>query len=376
MYQSHKFTDEELKLAMSEGVAKYEFARIHDVHVSNVRRRWHKIVRQGYSPEHDMTHQAPDGYILKGTSTLYNEEGKLKAQWVKTTIDEQRQAELMKAAIEAMTEDLPKLKPNLQLPEYANKDLLAVYPLGDPHIGMLSYKPETGEKWSLKIAEKVFCTAFDRAIKSAPSCDQAIIFNLGDFFHYDNIAGVTSRSGNSLDTDSTYAHMVKVGVKIIRQMITTALTHHNKVKIINSIGNHDDTGAIFLSVCLTHMYEDEPRVEVEQDPSPFHYVRFGKVLLGAHHGHTCKMDNLPGVMATDKYKDWGETRYRYWLTGHIHHDSKKEYPGCMVESFRTLAAKDAYATYGGWRSGRDTKVIVYHKNYGEVERHTINIEQV
>ena len=85
------------------------------------------------------------------------------------------------------------------------------------------------------------------------------------------------------------------------------------------------------------------------------------------------MDRLPGVMAADKAKDWGETEFRYWLTGHIHHDSKKEFPGVMVESFRTLAARDSYATAGGWRSGRDTKCIVYHKEYGEIERHSVNI---
>jgi len=88
------------------------------------------------------------------------------------------------------------------------------------------------------------------------------------------------------------------------------------------------------------------------------------------------MDKLPAVMAADRPQDWGQTEFRYWLTGHIHHDSKIEAPGCMVESFRTLAAKDAYASYGGWRSGRDTKVIVYHKDFGEVERHTIALAQM
>ena len=81
-------------------------------------------------------------------------------------------------------------------------------------------------------------------------------------------------------------------------------------------------------------------------------------------------------MATDRAKDWGETEYRYWATGHIHHDTLKEYPGVKVESFRTIAAKDAYATWNGYRSGQDSKAIVYHKDFGEVERHTVNLRMV
>ena len=43
---------------------------------------------------------------------------------------------------------------------------------------------------------------------------------------------------------------------------------------------------------------------------------------------------------------------------------------------RTLAAKDAYASRGGYMSGRDAKVITYHKIYGEVGRQTININMI
>jgi len=47
-----------------------------------------------------------------------------------------------------------------------------------------------------------------------------------------------------------------------------------------------------------------------------------------------------------------------------------------LEQHRTLAAKDAYASRGGYLSGRDSKVITYHKNFGEVKRSTININML
>lgn len=334
-----------------------------------------RAARAGYSPEHDMTRTAPEGFHVRGTSTLYDAEGNAKLQWVKSSIDHERQREIMQQAIEALGADLPRL-PATVGPEYAKSDLMAVYPLGDPHIGMLSWAQETGVDWDLAIAEKAFRGVFDRLVKTAPHCEQAVIVNLGDYFHYDNMEGTTSRSKHSLDTDGRYAKMVQVGVRILRQMIHSALEHHKSVRVINATGNHDDTGSLFLSVCLANIYENEPRVTIDQAPAPFHYVQHGKTMFGVHHGHTCKPGQLPGVMAADQPVMWGETIHRYWYTGHIHHETKKEFPGVVQESFRTVAAKDAYAAWGGYRAGQDSKCIVLHNLHGEVERHTVNISQL
>lgn len=372
-----KITDEMLRQSLLDGMTVSAIASKYDMAARTVSRRKAALAARGFSPEHDMKHEVPEGFKLKGTSTCYGPDNEIKQQWVKTCEDKEAQMRLFIESIKAFIEEIPKVIPSTVYNEHdVNDDIISVYPLGDPHIGMMAWDKEVGENWDLAIAEHTFISIFDRVVKAAPRSKQAVIINLGDFFHYDNLEGTTSRSGHSLDRDGRYAKMVQVGVMIIRRMIASALEHHETVKIINVIGNHDDTGSIFLSVCLKHVYENEPRVIIDDSPAPFHYVRFGKVLLGAHHGHTCKMDRLPGVMASDRAKDWGDTEFRYWLTGHIHHDSKKEHPGCMVESFRTLAAKDAYAAYGGWRSGRDTKVIVYHKDFGEIERHTINIAQM
>lgn len=345
---------------------------------TTVRNTFHTVERlaasRGEAPANDLDYPLPAGQIVTGVSTLQKSpDGNL--QWIKTKVSYEKQLDLMKEAVESLITDLPKVKAIPYKGSNANGDTIAVYPLGDPHVGMMSWSEETGIDWDLKIAEAKFLDVFDRLVRTAPNCKEAVIVNLGDFFHADNAIGVTARSGHHLDMDGRYAKMVKVGMKIMRRMIETALEHHEIVRVITVQGNHDDCGAMFLRVALANIYEDNPRVLVDQSPAPFHYVRFGKVLLGTHHGHSCKAPNLPGVMASDRAEDWGQTEYRYWLTGHIHHDSKKEYPGVTVESFRTLAAKDAYAAWGGYRSGQDSKCIVYHKDFGEVERHTVNISQ-
>jgi hypothetical protein len=140
------------------------------------------------------------------------------------------------------------------------------------------------------------------------------------------------------------------------------------VHVINAPGNHDETGALWLSIALANVYEREPPVSIDRNPSVFAYYRFGRVLIGVHHGHACKPDKLPGVMAVDRAQDWGETEHRHWLIGHVHHESRREFAGVTVESFGTLAAKDAYATTGGWRSARSMQSLVFHAKHGEVAR--------
>lgn len=324
----------------------------------------------------DSGNYVSSGEVLKGSSTLYDEEGNIKLQWVKTDVEKTNQLDALKELVEELAEHLPVFDKKPYEKSYASSDLMAVYPLGDPHIGMKAYKDEAGDDWDLIKAQEAFCGVFDRLVKTAPNCQKAVIVNLGDYFHRDNVAGVTERHKHVLDTDGNYMMMVDTGLKIMIQMIDSALEHHESVQVINMLGNHDDTGAMFLQAALKHMYQNEPRVDVGCTSSVFQYFQHGKCFFGVHHGHTCKSDKLPLVMATDRPKEWGYSDHRYWLTGHIHHDTRKEYSGCTVESFRTIAAKDAYAYAGGYRSGQDSKALVIHKDYGEVERHTINVAQV
>jgi hypothetical protein len=326
---------------------------------------------RGWSPEHQMVHPAAPGFNVKGTSTLYREDGTVAAQWVKTTADAQAREAALVAAVEAMAADLPRVRARKAKGAWRT-DLLTVYPIGDPHLGMLSWPDETGEDWNLDIARQVHADAMAALVEAAPRTETAVVVNLGDALHFDSMEAKTPRSGHLLDADGRYAKIIDVAITTMRQCIESALAKHKRVHVICVPGNHDETGGLWLARLLAIAYEREPRVTVDTSPGVFAYYRFGKVLLGVHHGHTCKPDKLPGVMAADRAKDWGEAEHRHWLTGHVHHESRKEYAGVTVESFGTLAARDAYATNGGWRSGRSMQAIVYHVEHGEVARSRVS----
>lgn len=334
-----------------------------------------RAARQGYAPEHDMTRTVPDGFFTKGVSTYYNRDGEPIGQWVKTAIDQERQLEIFREAVEAMAEDLPRIKARPADKSY-NDELMSVIPFGDPHFGMYAWADEVGNDFDLTIAKRDLCAAVQYLVSQSPTSKRCVIINLGDFFHADNTEGKTAKHGNVLDMDTRLPKVIRVGVSAMRQCIETALTRHEVVEVINAIGNHDEVLSMALSIMLANVYEDEPRVVVHDAPTRRHYVRHGKVLLGITHGDRTKDSELPGIMATEKAEDWGQTRHRYFYRGHHHHDTRMEYNGCMVEQFRTLAPGDAYAVGGGWLSGRDMKLIVHHKEYGEVARTTCSIDML
>jgi len=330
---------------------------------------------RGFSPDHDMTRPAPDGYKVKGTSTYYDEDGNVRGQWVKTDVDRDARLQAMQDALLATFEDIAPL-PAVKSPKRASKDLLTVIPLGDPHLGMYAWADEAGQDFDTDIAAEQLKAAVDRLVSVAPASHTAILDNLGDFFHADNMENKTRRSGNVLDVDTRWARVLSIGVDTMIHLVRRMLDHHKKVIVRNNIGNHDEHSSIMLSIAMQAFFRNNNRVQIDVSPSPFWYYRHGEVLIGTTHGDRTKPAALPQIMATDRPLDWGETKYRYWYTGHIHHQSRYEFPGCQVESFRTLAASDAWHHGQGYRSGRDMHCIVHHRQQGDLERHRVGIEQL
>ena len=281
--------------------------------------------------------------------------------------------EILKEALDEVAAEYKGTAKPVKAPPRNNSDLLVCYPMGDPHVGLYAWREEAGEDFDCDIARSDLLAATSRLVEVAPPSERAIICNLGDFFHADNMQNRTARSGHPLDVDTRWPRVLRVGCQIMIDLIGLALRKHQKVEVINAIGNHDDHSSVMLSAFLEAFFHNEPRVHVYSTASKFHYVTHGKSLIGVTHGDTVKPVQLGGVMSADQPDAWGKSEHRYWLTGHIHHSSKMELPGCTVESFRTLAAKDAWATAAGYRAGRDMYAIVYSKEFGEVERYRCDI---
>lgn len=332
-----------------------------------------RAAMRGYSPQHGMTKTVPNGYLVKGVSTYYDPDGKVRGQWVKSALDDEKRIEFVKQAIVALTEDIKGAAKPIPQPTVKRDDLLCVYPLGDPHIGMHAWGKETGDDFDLTIAKRLTMSAVDRLVESAPPSDTALLLPLGDVFHANDQTNATPAHKHPLDVDGRFVKVLHVGIQTFRYAVERLLEKHQKVVVRFVSGNHDPQAIWALAFTIAAFFDNEPRVEVDLSPSAHWYYRFGKVLIGATHGDKSKSNQLMGVMAADRPEDWGQTKHRHWLCGHVHHSSVQEYPGCTVETFRTLAAADSYAAGYGYRAGRDMRCLVYHIEHGEIERHRADV---
>jgi len=330
---------------------------------------------QGYSPEHDLNKVAPSPFVVRGYSNYYDKDGKLRGQWLKTKVDDNKLQAVMLETIEALKEDIPRVS-LISPPPLGNDNLLNCYVITDYHYGMLSWQEETGADWDLKIAEDLIIRWFGQSIHQSPDANTAIFAQLSDFLHFDGMDAVTPASKHLLDVDTRFAKVVRSAIRILRTVIDMLLQKHQHVHVLMLDANHDPVSQIWLREWFNVFYENEPRVTVDTSPSPYNAYEFGNTALFFHHGHKRNVNNVSEVFAAQFREMFGRTKYAYAHLGHLHSIDVKENNLMVVEQHRTLAAPDAYAARGGWLSGRDAKVITYDKRFGEVSRITINSDML
>lgn len=365
-----KITDDDIVDALKAHGSNAKAAEALGVNLRTLTRRKAMLPLKGYSPEHDMTHHVPDGFLANGVSTYYNRDGKPTGQWVIARQDAKRVRELIDGVMAGLCAEIPREQPQ-RAPKQSPDGLLAAYIVTDYHLGMLAWGEETGADWDLQIAEDMLVAWFAQAMAETPDTEVGLFAQLGDFLHWDGWDAVTPTSRHILDADSRFPKLVRVASRAIKRIIRMMLAKHLRVRVLMAEGNHDMASSVWLRQLVAEMFADEPRVVVDMRPDPYYCVEHGATSLFFHHGHKKRMAGIDRVFAAKFREIFGRTLHAYAHMGHLHHIDVKESDLMVVEQHRTLAAPDAHASRGGWMSGRDAQVIVYCAKYGERMRRRI-----
>lgn len=349
------------------------------------------------------TTDLPEGHRLKGVSVLTGADGALDSRWDKTERDTTARAttplpaEFTIKKVARCTDSQGQTRAEWRSYDQAAADrfsamvracesfatryqskyiprpgpvagfgarLLNVFPLGDPHIGMLAWAPASGENFDLKIASASLRAVVDELVTQAPCAGEALLVNVGDFFHADDNTQLTPGHGNKLDVEGRSEKVFDLGCELMVWLITRLLEKHEIVRVFNAPGNHDPQTSRFLAAWLRAWFRAEPRVVIEPNLNPFAYYRFGRTLFGVTHGDNCKPAELPEIMAADARELWGQTEWHLWLTGHVHHDQVKDYRDCSVMTFCTLAARDYWHNWKGYRARRALQRMTFDLEKG------------
>ena len=321
--------------------------------------------------EHGPKFEVPDGHTVKGVSALVDEDGRTIQQWVKTQAG---QAQQTRDDLIAIFQEY-RGKAEVIAPPYeaCDEDLLVVYPFSDMHLGMLSWGRETGASWDLRIAHKAVLDSVGQLISCAPRADTAVLVDLGDYVHANDQSNETPAHHFQLDVDGRFPKIGREAMRLRVAMIELALQKHEHVIYRGLPGNHDPEVAQLISIAMSLLFENNPRVTIDDDPSEFWFYEFGVVMLCGNHGHKVKPEKLPGVMAAYKPESWGRTKVRQAFSGHIHHTRSGEDMGARWETLRTIAPRDAHSHSHGYSAGRELIAVTYHRERGLRMRQTVEL---
>lgn len=320
-------------------------------------------------PERGSEVEIPEGHVVKGVSVYTDADGRVIGQWTKTRegqLDPLKIAEWLKNAFKDYKQSAKKV----EAPESVAENLCTLLPANDWHVGMFAWNKEVGADWDLKIAEATIGQAVEDTVARSPASKECIVLGGGDLLHADNSDNKTAKSGNVLQVDGRYQKVVGVALRLMTRTVGAALRRHEHVTVRILPGNHDEHTSVAIAYFLLAWYRNEPRVTVDVDPSLFFWFRFGRVLLGATHGHTVKIAQMPSIMAHRRAEDWGATKFRYCHGFHLHHSARvaTEGDGVICEVHQAPIPQDAWHFGSGFLSGRSLQAITYPREFGEIGR--------
>ena len=316
----------------------------------------------GIAPGHFECGTAP-GFAMGKVTIQRGPSGAVERTWERQTPDQEQLLESLRAAVEGMAGEVLPCAP-VALPDASQDNLLTLYTFTDYHVGMLAWHKEGGADWDLGIAEQTGVKAMAALTAGAPASQRAIVNIQGDFLHFDGLSAITPQHGHILDADGRFGKVVDVAIRLIRQLVAQALAKHPEVTLLICEGNHDLASSLWLRKLFAALYENEPRITVHESELPYYAIEWGKTLLGFHHGHLKKNEQLPALFAAQFREAWGRCPKVYIHTGHRHHKEERDHTGARVTQHPTLASRDAYAARGGWWSEREITAITYHKRNG------------
>lgn len=347
---------------------------------SNIARAYRQVqkraAQRGYAPAHDLTKPTAPGFTTKRVSTMYGDDGEIRAQWHIQEPEKVALQEMVAELTEGLKDELKGVHKPIPKPKATDNDLMSAFIIGDHHLGMYAWGEEAGEDWDVDKSQKILRDAVDRLVSASPSASTGLLVNLGDFFHIQDSTSTTASSKHLLDSDGRWGRTIRAGTHLIKRIITRMLQKHKFVQVINARGNHDPDAALFLNTAIQMYFENDKRVTVFDNFNKFVWFRFGSNLIVTHHGDKINQNRLYEAITRNLREEFGQCRRTYCWLGHIHHQQKREIGACTFEHFGILPPTDAWHNESGYGADRSMSCIVLHRDYGEFTRLRVSAEEL
>lgn len=318
----------------------------------------------GWSPMFDGTSHVPSTEEVIGRS-VYTKDDAGNRIWLKTKVKIAEEQAAFKSYINGLCSEIKPAKKVKKPTHKQDKDLMSAIFIGDAHVGMYAFSPETKHSnFDSDIASEQLRTAIDDLVSRAPNSETGMLVDVGDFMHMNSSLNKTLK-GTDVDVDSRYSRVLEVAGDVMHYATERMLEKFKKVVVVIAKGNHNPDSAIAVEQIVRAYFRNEDRVTILKTQGDFHYIEWGKWLIGVNHGDKVKAQRLVAVMARDMAAAWGRTTHRMWAVGHFHFEKVWDLDGCTVHQFGALPPPDAWTASMGFGGDGQMQLITFRKEGGK-----------
>lgn len=234
----------------------------------------------------------------------------------------------------------------------------------DSHLGLLSWRGETGEDYDIHIAEEAFKKTFEDILYRCKGHKYKLInfVTLGDILHIDNMSNTTTK-GTPQDTDGRITKIFARAVDLMCECIDMLLELKCPIRYTYTAGNHDTFSGFALAKCLQKVYEKNPNIEFDISPNPRKACMYGNTLVGFCHGDM-KQKNLSQWLLRDYRREYGECKFAEVHCGHLHSEAVKAENGILIKHLPATCGSSLWEHKEGYSSDRGVMCFVYHDTLG------------
>lgn len=252
-----------------------------------------------------------------------------------------------------------------------SKNLLFI-PLADIHFGLMATLELSGEDYNTRIARKRVRYVVDKILEKIEGKQiDRIIFLIGnDGINADNLNGTTTNGtpqDNQLNWFETIRQFTDLMVETIDKLIKVA-----PVLAFFVPSNHDLHSMFGICETLKAYYRNCPSVTICNEATQRKYFRFGKNMIGFSHDE--KEKNVAKIMAAEQPKIWGETRFKYFMISHLHHEIVKDDYGVDIRRLPTISGRSYWTNKCGFvGTKKQGQAFIFNEDEGLTDLININI---
>ena len=266
------------------------------------------------------------GGLHSGWLELTGDDGKKTGNLYFQTGETEDDVASVEEVIDAACERLADRSPVVAIPKYLGGENLMVISPADIHMGKLSEAFETGDEYTLEIAERRTKEGVMGLLEIGQKWGlEAITINTGnDSLHVDNNSGTTT-GGTKQSTTGSIFGMFDAMMETWVWVIETA-AEYAPVHIVFDPSNHPWVSDWMLNRALLAWFRNDERVTFDVKMSDIRhrkYQVYGCNLIGYSHGDGAKEKDLPNLMQYECREWWGKTQRGYWIIKHKHHKDAK-----------------------------------------------------